>query len=31
MAIEMLENNELSALAPSRLGMRNFVKGFLKK
>ncbi len=25
MAIEMLENNELSALAPSRLGMRNFV------
>jgi hypothetical protein len=25
MAVDMLENNELSALAPSRLGMRNFV------
>lgn len=25
MAIEMLENNELSALAPSRLGMKNFI------
>jgi hypothetical protein len=25
MAVEMLENNELSALAPSRLGMKNFV------
>jgi hypothetical protein len=25
MAIDMLENNELSALAPSRLGMKNFV------
>lgn len=25
MAIEMIENNELSALAPSRLGMKNFV------
>lgn len=25
MAIDMIEDNELSALAPSRLGMRNFV------
>lgn len=25
MAIDMLENNELAALAPSRLGMKNFV------
>jgi len=25
MAIDMLENNELSALAPSRMGMKNFV------
>jgi hypothetical protein len=25
MAIDMLENNELSALAPSRLGMKNFI------
>jgi hypothetical protein len=25
MAIDMLENNELSALAPTRLGMKNFI------